>query len=79
MKLTNTKLSTVTSILIHEISHLLLLRISEHSIQWNSFGITETSDDGRLRPKYVVKRRSVENSCIVDWIIIIMYKTKQAK
>jgi hypothetical protein len=38
-------------------------------MRWNSFGIAATPDDGRLRPKHVVKR-SDRNSCIVDGIIL---------
>jgi hypothetical protein len=43
---------------------------SGHSIQWNSFGIAETPDDGCLRPKHVVKRKSDRNSCIIEGIIL---------
>jgi hypothetical protein len=32
-------------------------------MQWNSFGIAETPDDGRLRSKHVVKESSDRNSC----------------
>jgi hypothetical protein len=34
------------------------------------FGIAETPDDGRLRPKLVVKGRSDRNNCIIDGIIL---------
>jgi hypothetical protein len=43
---------------------------SGHFIQWNSFGIAETPEDGRLRPKHVVKRRGDRNSRVVDGIIL---------
>jgi hypothetical protein len=56
----------------HEILHLHVTWISEHFIQWNSFGIVEAPDDGCLRPKHVAKRRSKSgNSCIVDWIYYV--------
>jgi hypothetical protein len=45
------------------------MRISGHSTQWDSSGTTETPDDGRLRPKHVVKG-SDGNICIVDGIIL---------
>jgi hypothetical protein len=41
-------------------------------VQWNSFGIADTPDEGRLRPKHVVKRRSDRNSCTVDGNILCM-------
>jgi hypothetical protein len=53
----------------HEASHLNVAQINEHFIhviQWNSFGVVETLDDGRLRPKHVVRRGTSGNSCIVD-------------
>jgi hypothetical protein len=37
---------------------------------WNSSGIAETLDDGRLGPKLVVKGRSDGNSCIIHGIIL---------
>jgi hypothetical protein len=43
-------------------------------MQWNSFGIDETPDDGRLRPKRVAKRRSDRNSYIVDRIVLCIMK-----
>jgi hypothetical protein len=43
---------------------------SEHSLQWNSFGIAETPDDGLLRPKHVVKGRSDRNRRIIDGTIL---------
>jgi hypothetical protein len=65
-----TRLSSITStILNHEISHLHVMWINGHSIQWNIFGITETPGGGRLRPKHVVKGRSDGSSCIVDGMI----------
>jgi hypothetical protein len=49
-----TRLSSITySILNHEISQLHVMRISGHSIQWNSSGTAETPDDSRMRPKHV--------------------------
>jgi hypothetical protein len=43
--------------------------MSVHSIQWNSFGITKTPEDGRLRSKDVLKGRSDGNICNFDGII----------
>jgi hypothetical protein len=56
----------------HEISHLHVMWLSEHFIQWNSFSIAEAPDDGRLRPKHVTRRRSGGNSCIADRSILCM-------
>jgi hypothetical protein len=44
-------------------------------VQWNSFGIAETPDDGILGPKYDVKGRSDRNSCITDLIILCINAT----
>jgi hypothetical protein len=72
-----TGLLIITSgILNHEISHLHVMWISGHSIQWNSFGLTETPDDDHLRPKHVVHGRSDVNSCIVDRIILCVRNGK---
>jgi hypothetical protein len=38
--------------------------------QWNNFGITETPEDGRLRPKHVVRGKCDKGSCILDGIIL---------
>jgi hypothetical protein len=46
---------------------------SGHSIEWNSFDIAETPDDGRLGPKYIVKGRSGRNICIIDGIMSILF------
>jgi hypothetical protein len=40
--------------------------------KWNSSAIAETPEDGRLRPKLVVKGRSYSNSRIDDGIILCM-------
>jgi hypothetical protein len=62
-----TNLLIITSnILNPEILQLYVMWKSGHSVQWNSFGIAETPDDGRLGPKHIVKRRSDRNSCIID-------------
>jgi hypothetical protein len=67
------KLSIITfNILNHEISQLHVMRKSGHSVQWNSFGIAETTDDGCLGPKHVVKERSDRNICIIDGITLCM-------
>jgi hypothetical protein len=63
-------LTLTSSILNHEIMHLHGMWISEHSIQWNNSGITETPDDG-LRLKHVMKGRSDGNCCIADGIILL--------
>jgi hypothetical protein len=34
--------------------------------------MAETSDDGRLGPKHVVKGSSDRNNCIIDGIILCM-------
>jgi hypothetical protein len=49
---------------------VILLGLGGYSIQWNNFAITETLDDGCLRPKHVVKGRSDGKSCIVDGIVL---------
>jgi hypothetical protein len=41
-------------------------------MQWNSFGIPETPEDGRLHLKHVMKGGSGTNSSIVDGIILCM-------
>jgi hypothetical protein len=66
-----TKLSVITSnILNHVISQLYVMWKSGYSTQWNSFGIAETPDDGRLGPKLFVKGRRDRNSRIFDGIIL---------
>jgi hypothetical protein len=58
-----------------EISYLHVIWISEHVIdfiQWKCFDTVEAPDDGPLRPKHVVRRRSKRgNSCSVDWMYFI--------
>jgi hypothetical protein len=40
------------------------------------FSVDKTPDDGRLRPKYVVRARNKsENCCIEDWIPDVFLKT----
>jgi hypothetical protein len=66
-----TKLPIMTDkILNHEISQLYVMWKGGHSVQWNSFGIADTPDDGHLGPKPVVKGRSDGNICTVDGIIL---------
>jgi hypothetical protein len=68
----NRLLIVTSSILNREISQLHVMWVSGHFIQWNSFGIAETPEDGHLRPKHVMKGRSDSNNCIVDGIILYM-------
>jgi hypothetical protein len=63
------KLLIISSNILNHHSYYVMWK-SGHSIQWNSFGIAETPDDGRLRPKHVVKGRSDRKSCIIDGIIL---------
>jgi hypothetical protein len=43
------------------------LRTIENYWQCDTFGVEKTPDDGRLRPKHVVRRiKKSENSCIKD-------------
>jgi hypothetical protein len=54
------------------LSYTIYFRQTMQLFPWqlNSFGIIETPDDGRLRPKHVVKGRRDGDSSIVDEIIL---------
>jgi hypothetical protein len=65
-------LSILTSILFKSGNIAFICAVRKGTlVQWNSFGIAETPDDGRLGPKHVVRRRSDRNSCIVYEIRIL--------
>jgi hypothetical protein len=69
-----TGLSIITSsILNHEISHLHVMWISEHSIQWNSSGITETPDDSRFAAETHHERKEwwkyIQLHCWLNYIV----------
>jgi hypothetical protein len=52
------------------LSQLLYDVKSGHSVEWNSSGLAETPDDGRLGPKHVVKGSSDRHSCSIAGIIL---------
>jgi hypothetical protein len=38
-----------------------------HVIQWDCFGVVKTPDDGRLRPKHIVRSRS--GALLTEYIV----------